>query len=91
INGASSLNIRKSTINDSKVGIYALQSSYVSISESEIRGCELGVQVINSDLSINDSIFTNNGTAVKLQGRNAFEQLKVVFSENSVDISRDEP
>ena len=51
----------------------------------------LGVQVINSDLSINDSIFTNNGTAVTLQGRNAFEQLKVVFSENSVDISRDEP
>ncbi len=91
VTGASSLNIRKSTISDSKTGVHALQSSYVSISECEISGCERGVQVVNSDLSINDSVFTKNATAVELQGRNAFEQMKVVFTDNAVDINRNEP
>jgi len=91
INGASSLNIRKSKISDSEVGVSAMQSSYVSISESVISGCVRGVQVVNSDLSINDSTFEQNATAVALQGRNAFEQKKVVFTGNDLDISRDEP
>ncbi len=85
------MNIRKSKISDSEVGVSAMQSSYVSISESVISGCDRGVQVVNSDLSINDSTFEQNATAVALQGRNAFEQKKVVFTGNDLDISRDEP
>jgi hypothetical protein len=91
INGASSLNMRKTVIDGSNTGIYASQSSYVSVSESDIENCSFGVIILNSDLSINDTAFTKNATAIELQGRNTFEQVKVAFSENSVDVFRYEP
>ncbi|HRW92818.1 MAG TPA: NosD domain-containing protein [Thermotogota bacterium] len=91
IMGASTLNLRKSTITGAICGICVDQSSYLSILESEIVECATGISILNSDVRAISTSLSKNGVGILQKGRFSFESEDVIFPNTPKPIVQDTP